>query len=185
MNHKLPKSLGHLGGHFGVTHTDEGSLKWAIEKFRIKSFLDIGCGVGGMLELAKILNLNYFGIDGDPTILLKENFELHDFTKGPSSHSKKYDLVWSCEFVEHVEETYIDNFMRSFLLGKYIILTHAPPNTPGKHHVNCKESSYWIDIFSKYNLKYDQELTTELKKSSTMTRNFVRENGLLFINHNG
>jgi SAM-dependent methyltransferase len=184
MSYKLPKNLGHLGGHFGVTHVDNGALNWSIEKFKIKSFLDIGCGPGGMINLAKDANLMYFGIDGDPTLTLTENFILHDFTKGPCFHKEKYDLVWSCEFVEHVKEEYVDNFMQSFLLGKYIILTHAPPNTPGRHHVNCKESSYWIDKFSKYKLIYNRELTAELKDSSTMTRNFVRENGLFFINEN-
>lgn len=184
MSYKLPKQLGHLGGHFGVTHIDNGALVWAIEKFKIKSFLDIGCGPGGMLDLAKTYNLKIFGIDGDPTIKITDNFELHDFTLGPSHHNIRYDLVWSCEFVEHVEEKYIDNFMKSFILGKYIILTHAPPNTPGRHHVNCKESLYWIDVFSKYNLNYDHTKTLELRAASSMTRNFVRENGLFFINDN-
>jgi SAM-dependent methyltransferase len=181
---KLPKHLGHLGGHFGVTHTDEGSLKWAINNFAAKSFLDIGCGPGGMLNLAKDLNLTFFGIDGDPTIDIAHNFLLHDFTKGPAPISNQYDLIWSCEFVEHVEEHYVDNFMKCFQLGKFIILTHAPPGTPGRHHVNCQNSQYWIETFARYNLIYNEELTVSLRNSSTMTRNFVRETGLFFINSN-
>jgi 2-polyprenyl-3-methyl-5-hydroxy-6-metoxy-1,4-benzoquinol methylase len=120
---KLPKNLKHLGGHSGVTHIDQGNLEWAIQNLNIKSLLDIGCGPGGMLNLADSLNLENFGIDGDPSISIDKNFLLHDFTTGPANHFTLYDLVWSCEFVEHVEEKFIDNFMKSFQLGKYVIIT--------------------------------------------------------------
>ena len=35
------------------------------EKFGIKSFLDIGCGPGGMVQLAAWRGLDAMGIDGD------------------------------------------------------------------------------------------------------------------------
>lgn len=182
---KLPKHLRHLGGHLGITHLDSGSLEWAIKKFNIKSFLDIGCGPGGMVRLAKKLNIESFGIDGDPTVIENNNnFHLHDYTLQPYTPNKMYDLVWSCEFVEHVEEKYIDNFLTTFKSGRYIILTHAPPGVPGRHHVNCQPATYWIDEFKKHNLIFDPLLTNELRASSTMERNFIRENGLFFINTN-
>ena len=31
----------HLGGHQGKTHTDEGTLRWAIDKLKVKSMLDV------------------------------------------------------------------------------------------------------------------------------------------------
>ena len=46
----------HLGGHQGTTHIDKGTLRWAIDKLNVTSMLDVGCGPGGMVELADSLN---------------------------------------------------------------------------------------------------------------------------------
>ena len=175
----LPK---HLGGHLNKTHIDNGSLDWAIRLFKVKSFLDIGCGPGGMVELAISKNLQSLGIDGDFTLKRfdKSKFVIHDFTQSPLVLDKDFDLCWSCEFVEHVEELYIDNYMKTFISAKNVIMTYAPPGTPGHHHVNCKPAEYWIDIFQNYNFKYDDALTNELKTHSTMKKPFIQKNGLFF-----
>ena len=38
-----------LGGNLGKTNVDNESLDFLIENFKIKSFLDIGCGKRGMV----------------------------------------------------------------------------------------------------------------------------------------
>ena len=85
----------HLGGHQGKTHIDEGTLDWAIKNLKVKSLLDIGCGPGGMVELANNLGLDAVGIDGDYTLDRYDSskFIIHDFTKGPAPISKRFDLV--------------------------------------------------------------------------------------------
>ena len=105
----------HLGGHQGKTHTDEGTLRWAISKLGIKSMLDIGCGPGGMVELANKMGVDAHGLDGDYTLQRYDNtkFTIHDFTNGPALISNKYDLAWSVEFVEHVYEKYIPNYVQA------------------------------------------------------------------------
>ena len=55
----------HLGGHKNRTHLDEGSLDHCIETLQVKSMLDIGCGPGGMVALARSKGLKAYGIDGD------------------------------------------------------------------------------------------------------------------------
>ena len=52
----------HLGGHQGKTHTDEGTLRWAIDKLGVQSMLDVGCGPGGMVELANSLGVDAYGV---------------------------------------------------------------------------------------------------------------------------
>jgi len=47
---ELPK---HLGGHQNKTHLDVGTLEFFKSTFNIKSMLDIGCGPGGMVNLAQ------------------------------------------------------------------------------------------------------------------------------------
>lgn len=180
----------HLGGHNNRTHLDLGSLEWAINKFGINTFLDIGCGPGGMVELAKSYGLYSVGIDGDYSIprSTNNNFVIHDYTEGPAPIDKEFDLAWSVEFLEHVDEKYVPNFMYSFQLAKLVIVTYAPPGWPGHHHVNLQEESYWIDIFQSYGFNFDKNLTSELRESSTMNypekpkKAFVRNRGLFFIN---
>jgi len=92
------------------------------------------------------------------------------------------NLAWCIEFLEHVEERYIDNYMNVFTSCKYAICTAAPPAKTGHHHVNCQTKQYWINVFNKYNFKYSAEITDLLKQHSTMTREFFRENGMFFIN---
>ena len=84
--------------------------------------------------------------------------------------------------------------MPLFKLGKLAVVTAAPPGWPGHHHVNCREESYWVDVFKNYGLKYDAALTAEFKSISKMNpkegyeygdnKNFFLKAGLVFTNGN-
>lgn len=171
----------HLGGHFNITHLDEGCLNFFVKELNIKSFLDIGCGPMGMINLAKKLNLDCLGIDGDPKFYFKENFLKHDFASGPAPIKKNFDLAWSVEFLEHVESRFVKNYMDTFKLCKFCFITHALPNTKGHHHVNCQNEEYWINVFKDFGFSFDQEITKKAKQYSTMKREFVKKTGKFFI----
>jgi hypothetical protein len=178
----------HLGGHQGVTHTDEGTLRWAMSKLNITSMLDVGCGPGGMVELANSMGINAHGLDGDYTVTRydESKFTIHDFTHGPAPVTNNYDLGWSVEFVEHVYQEYIPNYMTSFQACKVFVMTYAPVGATGYHHVNCNTEEYWIETMSNYGFKYNPSLTVELRKHSTMGKKrkhqFLKRTGLLFQN---
>lgn len=174
---------GYLGGHNWITHTDKGSLEYIKNKFDIKTMLDIGCGPGDQIRVGREISIDSEGVDGDPR-LIDENkdiiIHLCDYTKQSFIPSREIDLIWSTEFVEHVREEFVDNFMKTFSIGKYALITFAPEGKAGNHHVNCRNQEYWIDVFSRYNLIFDKETTKEVRNASTMKREFVRENGLFF-----
>ena len=48
----------HLGGHKGRTHIDVGLLKFARDKLKVKSMLDLGCGPGGQVYEAQKIRFN-------------------------------------------------------------------------------------------------------------------------------
>jgi cyclopropane fatty-acyl-phospholipid synthase-like methyltransferase len=188
----------HLGGHKDKTHLDEGTLDFMKRMFNIKTMLDIGCGPGGMIQLARSKGINAYGIDGD-FIVDRQGLEsfvtIHDYTTGPSPMQKKFDMAWSCEFVEHVEEQYVDNFMQDFQRANFVIMTFAPPGKSGHHHVNCNTEQYWKDVFKQYGFQYDANMTRQVKEVSTMGRMkkikgtnekvlikaFIKDNGLCFV----
>jgi len=171
----------HLGGHCGVTHIDNAILEYFKEQ-NAYTYLDIGCGPGGMLDVALDMGYKGTGIDGDYSVTRNnpDRVIIHDYTSGPLEMDSSFDLVWSCEFVEHVYEKYLPNFMRTFQAGKTVCMTYAPPKKKGHHHVNLQTESYWIDVFERYGFEYNKKLTFDLRKISSMERDFFRNYGLVF-----
>jgi len=178
------KTGAHLGGHAGITHIDEAALRWAIARWKAQSFLDIGCGPGGMVRLASKLLRLADGIDGDPSIDGFPGLIRHDFTKGICVGLKKYDLGWSVEFLEHIEERFLPNAMHAFQRCRFVIMTAAPPGAGGHHHVNCQPSDYWIKVFRQYGFRFLERHTAQAKERSTMARDFLRSTGLVFRQRN-
>lgn len=177
----------HLGGHLNKTHLDE-SVFQLVQKYNIRNVLDIGCGPGGMLEIAKKHGVDWVGLDGDPACHVKnKQVILHDFTKGsyfgdsPIFKYVDYDLAWSTEFVEHVEEKYVDNFLDAFKKCRYIVMTHAlPGDIGGHHHVNLQPPDYWIKRIEGIGFRFDGEETSRIRAVSNMTKDFMRKTGLFF-----
>ena len=81
------------------------------------------------------------------------------------------------------------HFMDTFRKGRVVIVTHARPHAntvnhrsmTNHHHVNERESEYWLEKFNEYGFDYDEKLSTELKKHSTMGKDFVRNTGMVFF----
>lgn len=172
----------HLGGHANITHIDEGSLKLLQGQFDVKTLIDIGCGPGGQVRVAKSLGIKSVGIDGDQTLIDGNkdiDFKICDFTLC-SYTAGSYDLAWSCEFLEHVDERYIKNYMPTFSLAKMCLITFAPEGKGGYHHVNCKNEEYWKGVFAAYGFAYNDDVTQKIRTQSTMRREFVRKHGLFF-----
>jgi SAM-dependent methyltransferase len=182
---KNPDTLpDHLGGHLQKTHIDRGAFLYVLNNFDIKSMLDIGCGPGGMIEYARLRDVEAFGIDGDFTLTYPDEIKpyvlVHDFTKGPAPIGSTFDLGWSVEFLEHVEEQYIPNFMDSFQRCKYVVCTAAPPGWNGHHHVNLQPMEYWIKVFDQYGFDYSESDTTNIRELSTMQKPFMQRTGMFF-----
>lgn len=167
----------HLGGHFGNTNVDTATLDELIRRYGIRTMLDVGCGPGGMIDAALARGVEAFGIDGDPH-MARARVWTHDYTLGPWP-TAGWDLVWSVEFVEHVEARYTDNYLATFEGGRVLFLTAAPPGFPGHHHVNCQKESYWIDLLSQRGWALDTEATEWVRANGGHP--FSTRQGLVFV----
>jgi SAM-dependent methyltransferase len=135
-----------LGGYF--PDGDPASFcpevwEWMLGKFPIRSVIDVGCGAGKELDWFKARGCDVLGVDGLPPEHL--NITRHDYTTGPYVPDREFDLCWSCEFVEHVEEEYVLNFIATFYSAHYVMMTHGLTWQGGHHHVNLQRPEYWID----------------------------------------
>ena len=161
----------HLGGHCNVTKINQPVLIDIQEKYKVKSLIDIGCGPGGMKVLCDKLNIDWYGIDGDPEVMKTTDHSLlYDFTEGTPVIDREFDIAWSTEFLEHIEEKYIPNFLPLFQKAKIVCCSAGLPGWPGHNHVNCQPPQYWIDVFKDYGFEYDDEYTNHLKSISVPER---------------
>lgn len=150
---------------------------YLLVKYNLKTVLDLGCGFGHAIQWFSRQGLcDVLGIDGwDEAIkgnLMPTMVRQHDFTKGPAPliefewpRSGSIDLVWSSEFLEHVDEEFLPNIMETMRLGRYVCVTHAEPDQPGFHHVNCKETGYWIEKFAECGMIHVPEETAVLRST--------------------
>ncbi|MBC8549240.1 MAG: class I SAM-dependent methyltransferase [Candidatus Brocadiales bacterium] len=181
----MSKTPEHLGGHLNKTHTDFKTLEYLMGRYNIKSMIDVGCGPGDMIKIAQNVGIDACGIDGD--FNLKRGWEereveglCHDFATGSPKIDEEFDLAWSVEFLEHVDEEYQESYMSVFRKCNYVICTAAPPGAPGHHHVNCRDRDYWIDVFDKNGFDYDEIDTEFIRANSGMVKPFIQRNGFLF-----
>jgi cyclopropane fatty-acyl-phospholipid synthase-like methyltransferase len=175
---------GHLGGYVpgGDPATQYPELwRWLTGWANVSSVLDVGCGDGQALKVFRMLGCEVQGIDGlpqdDPDIIE------HDFTRGPYTPSRRFDLVWSCEFVEHVDERYSPNFLETFKAGRLVLMTHAFPGQGGHHHVNCQPADYWIRKLASIGYSFDETLTAatrNLARANAHPANHYARSGLAF-----
>ena len=167
----------HLGGHFGNSHTDPAVLDYLIERYSIKSMLDVGCGPGAMIDVAISRGLDTWGVDGDYTVV--NNFVvIHDFTNGPFRFVP-FDLIWCFEFVEHVEQQYQENYLATFASGRILYLSTPAPGFGGWHHVNEQPEAYWIDLLTAHGWLLDKEATDWIRQNADHP--FSRRQGLVFV----
>jgi hypothetical protein len=171
----------HLGGHYDISNLDTGLFDYLKTKYNIESMLEIGCGLGKQVDYAVEQGVESVGVDGDYTVTRSQNnFVICDLTQSVPEFNRTFDLVWSVEFVEHLHEKFIHNYMKLFQLGSYAVITHAFPGQKGHHHVNCQQSIYWIDVFYDYGFVYDPNVTREMKKYSNMQYPWIQNGGLFF-----
>lgn len=128
--------------------------------FSPQSVVDVGCGIGTWLKIAKELgSQEILGIDGDYIDyklleISKKNFLPYDLTK-EFKINKKFDLVISLEVAEHLPETSAEMFVKTLTsLGDNILFSAAIVNQDGQNHLNEQFYSYWQEKFEKYGFKF-------------------------------
>ena len=129
------------------------------EAYKPNSVLDIGCGLGNWIEVAKKMGVeNVIGVDGDYVnkLLLKieeSEFVERDLTK-PFDLERKFDLAICLEVAEHLPATSAENLIKSITRHTDVIMFSAAlPGQGGQNHINEQWPEYWQELFERYDFE--------------------------------
>eukprot|EP01065_Artemidia_motanka_P038464 TRINITY_DN47318_c0_g1_i1.p1 TRINITY_DN47318_c0_g1~~TRINITY_DN47318_c0_g1_i1.p1 ORF type:complete len:338 (+),score=104.04 TRINITY_DN47318_c0_g1_i1:103-1116(+) len=156
-----------------------------------KSVLDIGCGRGIASKWFQDHGLRMKCIEATDegvsrtALRNKSVIVQHDYTLGPWWPREVYDFAWCVEFVEHVEEKYMDNWFATMRAAHYVVMTHA--RRGGHHHVAMHGSWWWQEKFASRGFTYVPEMSAIVTKLSGWGaagrgNHYVRQTGMVFRN---
>jgi SAM-dependent methyltransferase len=134
-------------------HAGRVILRLLFGEFLPKSVVDIGCGLGTWLSVARELGVrDITGVDGSwlekSRLRIPEHLvRVLDLEK-PFDLERRFDLAICIEVAEHLDEKAARGFVGSLTSHSDIILfSAAMPFQGGDHHVNEQWPDYWRDLF--------------------------------------
>jgi len=128
-------------------------LNILLEYIQPNSILDVGCGLGHWLQVARQLGIqNVHGIEGhwldrsqlaiDASLVEVADLE-HGFSLG-----RRFDLAVCIEVAEHLAPASAERLVESLASHSDLILFSAAiPFQGGHHHVNEQFPDYWAELF--------------------------------------
>lgn len=187
LRHVVDQSEAHLGGNISVGDPHSyapATWRYLIERFAVKSILDVGAGLGYAAHWFHQAGVPVVGVEG-----LKRNCErsVHPLVYADLSKGPVYcpvDMVHCVEMVEHLEEQYLGHLLDTLCNGKIIVMTNALPGQGGYHHVNCQPTQYWIDHLKKRGCTVSQDDTEMVKKlAAAEGAMHLARTGMVLINN--
>ena len=148
------------------------------------SYLDLGSGTGAMVNCARKLGVDAYGVDliNGP----EGHFFHHDLTQPlrisrdgdieaglADHHAKRFDLISCLEVAEHLpldsHQTLVDTIVRHLRYkpnmddaSGYLLFSAAPPGQGGEHHIGCRPAVQWRGMFYERGISYREDLTRQL-----------------------
>ena len=175
--------------HDEITHNSNAAeqvLPILFSVFQPKSIVDVGCGLGNWIAIAKKMNVDdVIGVDGSYVnrLLLKidsREFVEQDLTK-PFDLNRKFDLAICLEVAEHLPENSADGLVES--LAKHadvIVFSAAIPGQGGQNHINEQWPDYWQVLFEKYDFEMIDFFRPKIWNNAKIER-WYRQNMFLVV----
>jgi len=127
----------------------------------------IGCGTGRSLDYFLSKGIDAIGIEGSGKVISKakhpERILHYDLNHELSLH-RKFDLLWSYEFVEHIHPKFVHRLMKTFSRhSDTVVISAAHPGQGGDGHFNEQPAAYWIELFRNEGYEFNREKTDLLR----------------------
>jgi len=151
-----------------------------------KSVIDLGCGLGTWLAVARELGVaEILGVDGahvapEALEIPRDRFLVHDLSL-PLELERRFDLAISLEVAEHLPRECADAFVRTLVgLAPVVLFSAAIPGQGGTLHLNEQWPSYWADKFATHGHRCIDVLRDEFWGNDEVAW-WYQQNMLLFV----
>lgn len=158
---------------------------WAF--YPAASVLDVGCGDGRWLSVAKALGAQSIqGVDGPWTDLARllipaEDVHIQDLSSRLDL-KRRYDLAISLEVAEHVAKRHAEQFVDNLARHADVVLFGAAiPYQGGFRHINEQWPSYWATLFKRSGYRCFDPFRSQLWSDQSV-HYWYKQNMLLFVN---
>ena len=146
-----------------------------------RTYLDLGSGTGAMVNVARKLGSDAYGIDliNGPeghfiTADLNQPLFIGEMA-GPATEARctRFDLITCLEVAEHLpldsHETLVSTIARHLRpkpnmddASGFVIFSAAPPGQRGEHHIGCRPAHEWRSLFYEQGISYRDDYTRQL-----------------------
>lgn len=134
-----------------------------------EKMLDVGCGTGVMVDTARLLRSEAYGVDMHNHHGKKHIFA-HDlrepFSLAEKNLPSQVPMVLSIETAEHIQKSkhdvFCDTIANHLILGGILVFTSAFPGQGGEEHVGIERPTYWRGKFAVRGIGYSPEYTQAL-----------------------
>ncbi|KAA1008231.1 class I SAM-dependent methyltransferase [Paraburkholderia panacisoli] len=129
-------------------------LSLLFKHYMPQSIVDVGCGAGTWLKVAKELGVKkILGLDGEyatqQLVIPIEDFIPHDLSAKIDKRGV-FDLAMSLEVAEHLDKSRADEFVEDLCgLSDVILFSAAVPHQGGTDHRNENWPEYWAEKFQR------------------------------------
>ncbi|HBA60267.1 MAG TPA: hypothetical protein DCZ92_05535 [Elusimicrobia bacterium] len=132
-------------------------------QFRPARVADLGCGCGVYGHFfsargAEVLSLD--GVKPPAEHSFPVQVQVRDLTEPFENVWGKFDLALCLEVAEHIPEELLPQFLKNITsFSDRLLLSAAPPNQGGHHHVNERPRRYWVAKLRGAGFAYDRPAT--------------------------
>ena len=173
----------------GSTRSAEVIVPIILDRLKISSVLDVGCGAGAWLAQYRKAGLpRSIGVDGDyvtaSSLLIPSSaFVPFDIVQ-PFDLGERFDMVQCLEVGEHVPTDSSRTLIANLVLHSDIILfSAAVPGQGGENHINEQPYEFWRSLLAAHGFSpYD--FLRPLIRGNSHVEPWYRHNAILYVAEN-
>ena len=150
-------------GNEPYVRTAEVLARILLDEFRPARVADLGCGCGAYSQALAREGVSVLALDGvRPPAEHAFPVPLHvqDLSAPFENSWGPFDLALCLEVAEHVPEEFSDALLDNVTrFSDTLVLSAAPPNQGGHHHVNERPRNYWVRRLAARGFAYNRRRT--------------------------